>query len=59
MKSNKGKHQWCFSKLEKCGVQLAEFQVPDKIVCSCKYKNNHKAVMSYRVFSKVICRLKV
>ncbi len=42
MKSNKGKHQWCFSKLEKFGVQLAEFQVPDKIVCSCKYKNNHK-----------------
>ncbi len=49
MKSNKGKHQWCFYKMEKFGVQdaeLAEFQVPDKIVSSCKYKNNHKAVMS-------------
>lgn len=49
MKSNKGKHQWCFYKIEKFGAQdaeLKEFQVPDKIVSSCKYKNNYKSVMS-------------
>lgn len=40
--------------MEKFGVQLAEFQVSDKIVCSCKYKNDHKAVMSDRAFAKVI-----